>query len=163
MLPNIKIILYATDLSRNAKYAFGYAASMANKYSAKIIILHVLEQLSKTTNIQLASMMGEDRWQELQKRNQQEVKNTIQKRLEAFCDEMRDTFSACPFIVADTIVDRGEPSDRILRQIAKTGCDLVVMGTHGQGMLADAMMGSTARRVLRRSSQPVMVIRLPEA
>ena len=93
MLPNINTILYATDLSSNAKYAFGYAASMANKYNAKIIILHVLEQLSETINVQLASMMGEDRWQELQARNQQEVRNTIEKRLEAFCEEMKETFS----------------------------------------------------------------------
>jgi nucleotide-binding universal stress UspA family protein len=36
------------------------------------------------------------------------------------------------------------------------------MGTHGHGTLADAMMGSTARRVLRRSKKPVLVVRLPE-
>jgi nucleotide-binding universal stress UspA family protein len=36
------------------------------------------------------------------------------------------------------------------------------MGTHGHGTLADAMMGSTARRVLRRSAKPVLVVRLPE-
>ncbi|MGD9066077.1 MAG: hypothetical protein PVI42_18260 [Desulfobacterales bacterium] len=28
--------------------------------------------------------------------------------------------------------------------------------------MADAMMGSTARRVLRRSRKPVLVVRLPE-
>ena len=54
------------------------------------------------------------------------------------------------------------PADRVLRQAARTNCDLVVMGTHGQGMLADAMLGSTARRVIRRCRQPVMVIRLPD-
>jgi nucleotide-binding universal stress UspA family protein len=37
-----------------------------------------------------------------------------------------------------------------------------VMGTHGHGTLADVMMGSTARRVLRRSRKPVLVVRLPE-
>jgi nucleotide-binding universal stress UspA family protein len=35
------------------------------------------------------------------------------------------------------------------------------MGTHGQGTLADAMLGSTAQRVLRRSPVPVLVVRLP--
>ncbi len=46
MLPDIKRILYATDLSENARHAFGYAASLANRYGAKIIVLHVIEDFS---------------------------------------------------------------------------------------------------------------------
>jgi nucleotide-binding universal stress UspA family protein len=42
------------------------------------------------------------------------------------------------------------------------GADLVVMDTHGHGMLADTMMGSTASRVERRSPVPVLTVRLPE-
>jgi len=33
--------------------------------------------------------------------------------------------------------------------------------TNGQGILAEAMLGSTSRRVLRRCEKPVMVVRLP--
>ena len=35
MLPDIKKILYATDLSESARYAFGYAASLADCYGEK--------------------------------------------------------------------------------------------------------------------------------
>ena len=163
MMPTIDKILYATDLSSSAKYAFGYAASMAHKYGAQITILHVLEQISETINVQLASIMGQDRWQELQTRNQREAEAAIRQRLTDFCGEMKETLQDCPFIVSDIVVDQGVPADCILRQAARTNCDLLVMGTHGQGMLADAMLGSTARRVIRRCLQPVMVIRLPEA
>jgi nucleotide-binding universal stress UspA family protein len=34
------------------------------------------------------------------------------------------------------------------------------MGTHGHGTLADAMLGSTAQRVLRRAMVPVLTVRL---
>ena len=91
MMPTIEKILYATDLSPNATYAFGYAASMAHKYGARITILHVLEQISETINVQLASIMGQDRWQELQARNQQEAETTIRQRLTDFCGEMKET------------------------------------------------------------------------
>ena len=37
MIPEIKKILYATDLSKNSSYAFLYATDMARKYDAKII------------------------------------------------------------------------------------------------------------------------------
>jgi nucleotide-binding universal stress UspA family protein len=36
------------------------------------------------------------------------------------------------------------------------------MGAHGHGVLADAVMGSVSRRVVRRCKKPVLVIRLPE-
>jgi nucleotide-binding universal stress UspA family protein len=66
------------------------------------------------------------------------------------------------FVTDDIIVVRGNPVEEILKYCEEKNCDLIVMGTHGQGTLADVMMGSTARRVLRRSTKPVLVVRLPE-
>jgi nucleotide-binding universal stress UspA family protein len=43
MIPEIKKILYATDLSKNSSYAFQYAADMAKKHNARIVILHSVE------------------------------------------------------------------------------------------------------------------------
>jgi nucleotide-binding universal stress UspA family protein len=43
MIPEIKKILYATDLSKNSSYAFLYAADMARRHNARIVILHSVE------------------------------------------------------------------------------------------------------------------------
>ena len=43
--PQIKRILFATDLSENANRAYGYAASMAEAHGASVTILHVLEKM----------------------------------------------------------------------------------------------------------------------
>jgi len=43
MIPQIKKILYATDLSKNSSYAFLFATDMARRHAAKIIILHAIE------------------------------------------------------------------------------------------------------------------------
>ena len=48
MGPDIQKILYATDLSQNAAYAFRYALYLAEKLNAKLIILHVIEKMSPT-------------------------------------------------------------------------------------------------------------------
>ncbi len=162
MIPKIKKILYATDLSPNARYAFSYAASMAEKYDAKITILHVFEELSPSSNVRLSFIMGEDRWQELTKDKAQKVFDEVHRRLEKFCDDMHNEFTECQFIVEDILVKEGNPSQQILTLTEQKDYDIVVMGTHGAGFLADAMMGSTARRVVRRCQLPVMVIRLPE-
>ena len=162
MIPDIKTILYSTDLSKHARHAFGYAVSLAHRYDAKITILHVLEQMSDSVSVQLASMMGEDRWDELMKRSENEARAAINERLERFCKEMAAEMRECPFVVEKIIVESGQPVEQILKQVEKSGADIVVMGTHGLGGLAEVMLGSTARRVLRRCQKPVMVIRLPE-
>lgn len=162
IIPEIKKILYTTDLSSNARYAFGYAASLANRYDAKITILHVLESLSPSSNARLASILGDERLREIADRNLKNVLDAVSERLDKFCKEVSDEMTECPFIVENIVVQEGEPVETILGQSEKSGCDVIVMGTHGHGLLADMMMGSTARRVVRRSPKPVLVIRLPE-
>ena len=52
--------------------------------------------------------------------------------------------------------------EEILKQSQERNCDLIVMGTHGHGVIEEAIIGSTARKVLRRSKTPVLVVRLPD-
>jgi nucleotide-binding universal stress UspA family protein len=158
MIPDIKKILYATDLSKHAEHALGYAVSLAVRYGAKITILHVLEQISVSANAQLASVLGQDRWLEFMERNESEARADISESVDQFHKET----SQSPFEVENVVVKSGEPVEQILKQAEESRVDVVIMGTHGQGILADVMLGSTARRVLRRSKRPVMVIRLPE-
>jgi len=162
MIPEIKTILYATDLSKNAVHAFSYAATLANRFDASINILHVIEKLSHNASVRISQMMGEDKWKSIQEENVRKVRDEINSRLDAFCDMMKTKLTDCPFIVSDIHVAHGEPVERILHLADKTASDLIVMGTHGQGLVADAMLGSTARRVVRRSVLPVLTIRLPK-
>lgn len=60
------------------------------------------------------------------------------------------------------VVEQGTPVKTILRLAETLKSDMIVMGSHGQGFMADALMGSTARRVVRRSDLPVLTIRLPK-
>ena len=46
MIPRIKKILYATDLTKNSAYAFRYAVNSAQKHEAEIHIFHVIETMS---------------------------------------------------------------------------------------------------------------------
>ncbi|MBW1708071.1 MAG: universal stress protein [Deltaproteobacteria bacterium] len=162
MIPEIRKILCPTDLSENARYAFEYAASLANRYGAGITILHVLEDLSPNALGIVGDMLGKERWEEIKKRNEEQVIRAIRDRIKGFCEEESDKMPACPFIIDEIIVEIGQPADRIFRQAEKTKCDMIVMGSRGQGMFAEAMLGSTSRKVLRRCKKPVLIVRLPE-
>lgn len=161
MIPNIRKILYATDLSENSSHVFGYAAGLANRYDANVTILHVMENISVNTGRQLASMLGEERFLELQRQREQEGIATIQRQLEKFCSNLKSEMPDCPFVVENIRVDLGDPGRRILEVAEELDCDVIVMGTHGARDLAETMLGSTARRVVRRSPRPVLVVRLP--
>jgi nucleotide-binding universal stress UspA family protein len=162
MIPKIKKILYATDLSENAKYVFAYAAALANRFDAEIVMVHALEPFSPYAEMRLGEMLGEAEWTGMQKAKEQETVDMIRKRLARFCEEMGSELNECPFQVTDIVVKRGNAAETILEQIRVSQCDMIVMGTYGHSALVDTLMGSTARRVIRRSRVPVMVAHLPD-
>ena len=162
MLPRIQNILYATDLSDTARYAFGYAAALAQSLNADITVVYVIDELSGAGKSLLLDYLGEEKWKALHEHKKTEYQMTIQKRLREFCDGVREELKECRFAFSRTIIREGNPAEEILAEIAGGDYDLVVMGTHGRGMISSALMGNTARRVVRRSMKPVMVVRLPE-
>lgn len=162
MIPEFTKILYTTDLSENARHAFGYAVGLANRYNAGVTVLHVLEDLSPSGDSLVVNMIGETKWSEIRRQNEKAVLETMQTRLKAFCDDVSSEFPACQFITDDILVRIGIPVEEILAEVETGGYDLIVMGAHGRGVLSDTLMGSTSRRVLRRCKTPVLVIRLPE-
>ncbi len=162
MIPEIKSILYTTDLSENARYAFSYAASLANRYGAGITILHVLEDISPTTDNLVVGILGREKWNELRGTNEREVLATLKSRLMKFCEDVQAELPSCPFITDNIKVTIGRPVAEILQEVENNDYDMVVMGAYGHGALADAVMGSVSRRVVRRCKKPVLVVRLPE-
>lgn len=162
LLPDIQKILYATDLSKNARYAFGYAASLANRYGAGVTVLYVMEEVSAGRDQLVIDVIGEEKWKELRETNRQKVLDTIDERLHGFCDDVSQDLPACPFITDKIEIRTGNPVDEILSVLHKGDFDLLVMGAHGHGFFSEAMIGSTSRRVLRRAKKPVLVVRLPK-
>ena len=169
---DIKRILFATDLSENARYAFAYAVSLANLYGAGITFLHALTETPESLDKGVIGHIGADRWEAIKKQHYQEVKETltgkkrdyvpIREVLDQFSEDTKSSHEDHDFLTDEILVTRGNPVEEILEQAEKRNCDLIVMGTHGHGLLEEAILGSTARRVIRRSKKPVLVVRLPD-
>lgn len=162
MQPEIKTILYATDLSDNARHAFGYAVDLAEKYNSKIEILHVMENLNHSMEVQVSELLGPDRWKKLKEDKRETLKQTITDRVHSFCSTATPDEAECEILVTDIHIRQGLPWEEILIAEKEMGADLIVMGTHGYSAIKDAFIGSTARKVVKRSKVPVMIIRLPE-
>jgi len=173
LLPKVQIkkILYATDLSENALQAAAYAVSLANLYDAGLTILNVLED-SPLLDEKIIGYVSADRWEAIKKKNEEDARQTIISKaggkaaigeaLENFCKTVQEDMVDYTFRTDEILVLRGNPVEVILKQSEEKECDIIVMGTHGTGTFTDAVIGSTARRVVRYSKKPVFVVRLPE-
>jgi nucleotide-binding universal stress UspA family protein len=53
----------------------------------------------------------------------------------------------------------GAPAAEILRAASREKVHLIVMGTHGHGLLGRAVMGSVAQRVLTEADLPVLLVK----
>jgi nucleotide-binding universal stress UspA family protein len=160
MIPQVKKILYATDLSKNSHYAFLYAIDMAKRYNAKIVILHAVEPFRHVYD---ESGIGiEKRLKQTQQQEQRMNLEEIKKRLEEICKKTEIQIgSACVELVTQILVPLGYPVEEILKTADDEGCDAIVLGTHGKGFLRQTFLGSVAGSVLQRSRKPVFVIPLP--
>ncbi|MDJ0984515.1 MAG: universal stress protein [Desulfobacterales bacterium] len=168
---DVKKILYATDLSENARYAFAYAVSLADLYKASVTMIHVLPEVPALLDQSVIGYISEDRWKEIKSQQVDEAKEAligkrrdhlaIKEALHQFSEDVKQQQAGDGFTTDDIIVQRGNPVEEIIKSAEEIKCDLIVMGTHGQSTLEDVMLGSTARRVIRRSKVPVLVVRLP--
>jgi len=165
----IKKILYATDLSETAVHAFSYAVSLANLYGAGITILHVLAEFPGEQFI--TNMITANTWKAIKEQHYSEARDrligkkrdhiAIKEVLQAFSEEVKADEEDQTFVTDEILIKDGAPAEIIVQTAIKQNCDLVVMGTHGQGAIADVLIGSTAKWVIRQSPIPVLVIRLP--
>jgi nucleotide-binding universal stress UspA family protein len=157
-IPKIDQILYATDLSENANHAFEYAVAVANFSGAAITVVHVLSDLPPNAEVLLATILGYGSTVELRQKSKAQIMQSIKAYLQDFCSAIINEIPACPVLVNKVVVAAGKPVDTILQHIRQSKCDLVVMGSRGHGIIKEALIGSTSRKVLKRSPRPVLIV-----
>ena len=156
MIPPIKTILLATDLSKNSAYAFYYAVQIAKRVEAKVVILHAVEPLPPMLIGfgDFSHKVAQDRWDETVKKFKEQIQDISVKA------DARTGVSSVDFI-SNILIRPGNPVEEILKVADEEGCDVIVLGTHGKGFLKQTLLGSVSSSVLIRTQKPVFVIPLP--
>jgi nucleotide-binding universal stress UspA family protein len=135
--PRFRRILVTTDFSEGTADALAYAFSVAQENDSRITLLHVVHDVA-------ADVSGKYR-ESLIKGVDKQLIDLVPPEARNWCD-------------VDTRVETGVPYRIIFRTLEDEKIDLLVMNIHGKGMLDRALLGSTAERVVRASSCPVMLI-----
>jgi nucleotide-binding universal stress UspA family protein len=133
----LRRILVTTDFSKGTPEALNYALSIAKENQARVILLHVLEEMRALTSKNYRA--------ELAKRVEPKLLALVPHAARKGCDiQIR--------------IEAGTAYSEVLTVIKRERIDLIVMSTHGKSMLDRALLGSTADRVARAAECPVMLV-----
>ena len=158
-----KNILYATDLSETAKKAARYALNIAHEYNAELTILNVVpdlvEEMSAGMGYDLAGHFGQDKLKSFYEEGIDKSKAAVIERIYSLCEDAGNQLESCT-IKPNVEIKVGNPTSRIVEMAREGGFDLIVVGTHGHGMMDDILLGSVARGVVKKSPVPVLTVRL---
>lgn len=162
MLPFYNKILVTTDLTPNSEFAFKHAVMLGRHNDAKIYLLHVLPEVDSTMHSYISSMLGEDKLEDLEQSNRAKAKDELKQTLDDFAKQELANFPEDLARISGTEVVSGHPVFKIIETADRLDVDLIVMGTHGKGVLEHTFLGSVAEKVLQRSTRPVFVVPLPK-
>jgi len=141
MLP-IRTILHPSDFSRGSNFAFEFAQALARDYSARIVVMHVVEPPTALAVEGALVFQPEINWQ------------SLRQRLSECCPS--DSRIPVEYVVVE-----GGIATEILRMAQDYKADVIVIGTHGRTGLSRLVMGSVAEQVLRRAPCPVLTVKQP--
>lgn len=148
MMPTLTIsrILAPTDFSDHSCYALSYARSFADRWSAELHLLNVIEPAVFPTEAGLTpmGMMSLDI----------ELSDAATKAMKEML--ARPELAG---IAPVTSVAHGRASTAIIEYAEQHQIDLIVIATHGRTGLEHLIFGSTAERVVRESPCPVLTVR----
>jgi nucleotide-binding universal stress UspA family protein len=140
-MPAQPVILHPTDFSASSTKAFDVAATMARDRGARLIVLHVSARPLTTLGGTVALPAAPSEFDVAEAKAQlARIKPPVGVSME-------------------TQLELGETVETILNTARKTGCEMIVMGTHGRSGLGRVLMGSIAEQIVRRASCPVLTLR----
>jgi len=152
----IQSILVPVDGSEHSRKALELASDIAQKFDASLVLVHVVSTAALPPTPQIgvpvtpegvpppvfSTRMAEDmvkRGSELLERERTEV-------------EKRG-------LTVKTIMERGEPVEKILQTAKYERCDLIVMGARGVSKVRALLLGSVSDGVVHSSPCPVLVVK----
>jgi nucleotide-binding universal stress UspA family protein len=147
---NIKKILFPTDFSETSKYAMDYAIEFAKAFNAELNIIHVLFDETQVVAFYLPQITFQDMEKEIEEASEVQLKKFV------------EDYEALKDIKYTTMLIKGTPFVEIIRAAKDYNSDLIIIGTHGRSGLEHVLFGSTAEKVVRKASCPVLTVGLKD-
>ncbi len=149
----MKTIVAAVDFSNATTGVLAMAADLARTYGARLHVLHVIEQEPTYS----AYGFTPDEYPALHS-FQQEAKRRAVTKLKEWLGSISPPL---PDTVAELVED--SPLHGIIDYVKKVDADLLVLGTHGHGVVMALLLGSVAEGMARKAIVPTLMVPAPKA
>lgn len=140
-------ILIATDLSEPSLVAAQRGLNLAQQQGLECTIVHVLPR-DLISDIQHTLSRWDDTFE----------RNAIERQTRELNQRIRTLLEGRPLNV-HTRLRTGQPAQEISEQTRESQAELLVMSSHGKGMIRNMLVGSTVIGVLQHTTCPVLVVR----
>lgn len=140
----VKNVLFATDFSATAEAALPYATAICRRFGATLHAVHVISDASllvMTGGVDYVSM------DTLYDDARAEAKQKLEQLAVHFEGVSHRNY-----------VRHGQVWKNLAGIIEENAVDLIVVGTHGRGVLGKLLLGSIAEDILRHASCPVLTV-----
>jgi nucleotide-binding universal stress UspA family protein len=140
-------IVHPTDFSPASRPAFRKALALAKENRAALLLLHVLPAIPIVADEYISANAYVEMLRGHRAQGQKQVERLVRR------------VKAAGVRATGTVLEFGGIAEQIARFAKRQRADLILMGTHGHGILARVLLGSVAERVLSRAPCPVMTVR----
>jgi len=145
--PQYRKVLFCTDFSENADYAFNFAYGIAKRDNGLLYILHVIPGNPQEAFVE--RLIPRDIVENIHKVIEED---TDKKYKERYIKKIDDS------VKFEIVTKSGREDEEILEFAKQEEVDIIVMGTHGKTGIENVFFGSVAEKILRHSPFPVFVI-----
>ena len=141
----MKNILVAIDFSAGSAAALHQALVLADRFDARLLLLHVLHDPAEAPGFYSSKKAGKKVF-----RNMEEAASRMMDEFVAEYLKKRTKF--------ETRIAPGLPAEQVVHLAKSEKVDVIVMGTHGRSGLKRLMIGSVTDKVIRSAPCPVLVV-----
>ena len=142
-------LLAAVDLSRASGYVIEAVHRVAMATDAEVFLLHVIIPLPTISDMEFHPVIDQQELSESYLDEQEQLAGLVKQLVDVGVN-------------ATALIRQGDPVKSILSEARRLDAELIVVGSHGHGLLFDALVGSVSGGILRQTTLPVLIVPVRE-
>ncbi|XP_052207997.1 universal stress protein PHOS32-like [Diospyros lotus] len=152
-------ILVAVDEGEESMHALSWCLNNVANSADTIVLLYAREPRSVYSALDGTGYLFSSEIVAAMERFVNEVADCVMEKAKRLCREAAPRHA----VKVETRVETGDPRDVICQAVEKLGIDMVVMGSHGYGLIKRAFLGSVSNHCAQNVKCPVLIVKRPKS